>query len=30
MGFVVDTLMKAAFIYVGYYGFRTVAWIMFQ
>jgi len=28
MGFVVDTLMKAAFIYVGYYGFRALAWIV--
>ncbi len=30
MGFVVDTLMKAVFIYIGYYGFRALAWIVLQ
>ena len=31
MGFLLDTLTKAVFIYVGYYGFRrAIAWIVLQ
>ena len=26
--FATDTLAKALFIYVGYYGFRALAWMM--
>jgi hypothetical protein len=26
--FAMDTIAKALFIYIGYYGFRTLAWIM--
>ncbi len=26
--FIADTLAKAMFIYVGYYGFRALAWIL--
>ena len=30
VSFACDTLTKAIFIYVGYYGFRTLAWIVLQ
>ncbi len=28
--FAFDTLVKAVFIYIGYYGFRALAWIVLQ